>query len=410
MTNTTPMIKIGILKEGKIPVDRRVAITPEQAKKIQETHPEVSLVCAHSDIRCFSDQDYIDLNIPLTDDVSDCDILFGVKEVPIAALIPNKTYFFFSHTIKKQAYNRTLLQTILDKNITLIDYETLTNTDGQRIIAFGRYAGIVGAYNALWTYGKRYNLFDIRRAHECFDLDDLKTEFNLIKLPKIKIVITGGGRVAKGAMEIMNQVGIRRVSPHQFITQLFDEPVYCQLNNRDYHKHKNEDKVFNRAEFFQSPEDFESDFAPYAQVADILIACAFWNPKAPVLFTREDMTQRNFSIKVIADVTCDIEGSIPSTLQPATIDDPIYDYDPTQGILAPPLSDEGNVTVMAVDNLPCELPRNASTDFGKELLNNVLPNLIGEDKGGIIERATIAKGGHLTEKYSYLQDYVDGRD
>ncbi|SHJ92931.1 Alanine dehydrogenase [Reichenbachiella agariperforans] len=404
------MIKIGILKEGKIPVDRRVAITPEQAKKIQETHPEVSLVCAHSDIRCFSDQDYIDLNIPLTDDVSDCDILFGVKEVPIAALIPNKTYFFFSHTIKKQAYNRTLLQTILDKNITLIDYETLTNTDGQRIIAFGRYAGIVGAYNALWTYGKRYNLFDIRRAHECFDLDDLKTEFNLIKLPKIKIVITGGGRVAKGAMEIMNQVGIRRVSPHQFITQLFDEPVYCQLNNRDYHKHKNEDKVFNRAEFFQSPEDFESDFAPYAQVADILIACAFWNPKAPVLFTREDMTQRNFSIKVIADVTCDIEGSIPSTLQPATIDDPIYDYDPTQGILAPPLSDEGNVTVMAVDNLPCELPRNASTDFGKELLNNVLPNLIGEDKGGIIERATIAKGGHLTEKYSYLQDYVDGRD
>ncbi|MCV9387861.1 NAD(P)-dependent oxidoreductase [Reichenbachiella ulvae] len=401
------MPKIGILKEGKIPIDRRVPITPTQAKQIQGSYPDVEIVCHKSDIRCFDDSDYTREGIHLTENVEDCDILVGVKEVPIDQLIPNKTYFFFSHTIKKQAYNRDLLLAILEKKITLIDYETLTNTEGQRIIAFGRYAGLVGAYNALWTYGKRYRLYDIRRAHECFDLEDLKTEFTKIKLPKVKIAITGGGRVAKGAMEIMHGLGIRRVSPAQFVSQVYDEPVFCQLNNRDYNRHK-EGKTFNRAEFFNFPENFESDFHGYAQHADILIACAYWHPDAPVLFTREQMAHRDFNIKVIADVTCDIEGSIPSTLRPSTIDDPIYDYDPTQGISAPPLSDEGNVTVLAVDNLPCELPRNASEDFGHELVTNVLPCLLREDKGEVIARAKMTENGKLTQRFSYLQNYVDG--
>ncbi|UXP33086.1 NAD(P)-dependent oxidoreductase [Reichenbachiella agarivorans] len=402
------MPKIGILKEGKVPVDRRVPMTPDQAKQIQEQYPDVQIVCMRSDIRCFVDDDYAKAGIELVDSVEDCDILFGVKEVPIEQLMDSKTYFFFSHTIKKQAYNRDLLRAVLKKNITLIDYETLTNTANQRIIAFGRYAGLVGAYNALWTFGKRYNLFDIRRAHECFDWDDLKTEFKQIKLPNIKIVITGGGRVAKGAMEVLNGIGIKRVSAYKFIHQEYSEPVYCQLNNRDYHQHS-DGRAFSRAEFFANPQDFESTFMDFATSADVLIACAYWHPKAPVLFTREHMTQRDFSIKVIADVTCDIQGSIPSTVQPATISDPIYDYDPTQGKIAPPLSDEGNITVMAVDNLPCELPRNASEDFGYELVNNVIPHLIGEDREQVIARATLAKDGVLTPKYAYLQDYVDGQ-
>ncbi|PIB37579.1 alanine dehydrogenase [Reichenbachiella sp. 5M10] len=401
------MPKIGILKEGKIPVDRRVAITPEQALRIQTKYPDVEIVCQHSDIRCFSDEDYAQQGIPLTTDIQDCDILVGVKEVPIGQLLDHKTYFFFSHTIKKQAYNRDLLRAVLDKNIRLIDYETLTNSQGQRIIAFGRYAGIVGAYNALWTYGRRYNLYHIRRAHACFDLEDLKTEFPKIKLPAVKIVITGGGRVAKGAMEIMHGLGIRRVSPDKFVHRDYTEPVYTQLNNRDYNK-ATDGRAFNRQEFFDSPDHFEPDFSAYAQHADLLIACAYWNPKAPVLFTREAMAGRDFSIKVIADVTCDIQGSIPSTLRPSTIADPVYDFDPTQGTEAPAFSDEGNITVMAVDNLPCELPRDASQDFGHELLHNVLPHLIGEDQEQIIERATIAQNGQLMPRYSYLQDYVDG--
>lgn len=400
--------KIGILKEGKVPIDKRVAITPSQVAKIQSTYPDVEVKCKKSDIRCFTDEDYLSQEVDLVDNIDDCDILFGVKEVPIPELLANKIYFFFSHTIKKQEYNSELLRNVLEKKITLIDYECLTNSENQRIIAFGRYAGIVGAYNGIWTYGKRYRLFDIRRAHECYDLDDMITEYSKVKLPVVKIVITGGGRVAKGAIEVMNGMGIRRVTPARFLAEDFDEPVFTQINSRDYNKHK-EGKQFARDEFFSKPENFESDFGQYAEVTDILIAAAYWHPSAPVLFTRDQAIQKDFKIRVIADITCDIEGSIPSTKMPSTIDDPIYDYDPTQGKVAPAMSDEGNITVMAVDNLPCELPRNASQDFGHELVHNVLPNLLGSDEDGVIERATIASNGSLMPRYGYLQDYVDGK-
>lgn len=403
------MPKIGILKEGKVPIDRRVAITPAQAKYIKENFKDINLVCQKSDIRCFPDQDYNQEGIELVDHINGSDILFGVKEVPLGQLIADKTYFFFSHTIKKQDYNRELLNEALDKNIRLIDYETLTDADNQRIIAFGRYAGIVGAYNGIWTYGKRYNLFDIRRAHECFDLDDMTSEYQKVKLPAIKIAITGGGRVAKGAMEVLLGLGIRKVTPDRYVNEDFNEPVFTQLNSRDYHQHK-DGKEFSRLEFHQHPENFDSDFYQYAKCTDLLIACAFWNPAAPVLFTREEATHRDFKIKVIADVTCDIEGSIPSTIRPTTIDEPVYDYDPSSGEEVSAFDNEGNITVMSVDNLPCELPRNASQDFGHELINNVLPHLFGEDPDNIIARATITNQGKLTSYYSYLQDYADGKE
>ena len=403
------MLKIGILKEGKIPIDRRVAIIQSQAKFIKENFENVKIVCQKSDIRCVPDEEYVNEGIELVDDIQDCDILLGVKEVPIKNLIANKTYFFFSHTIKKQAYNRDLLNAVLDKKIQLIDYEGLTDANGQRIIAFGRYAGIVGAYNAMWAFGKRYNLFNIRRAFECFDLEDMTTEYAKVKLPAIKIVVTGGGRVAKGAMEVMAGIGIRKVSLEIFSQEDFDEPVYTQLNTRDYNKRK-DGKEFNRGEFSSNPEEFESDFLQYARRANILIACAYWSPQAPVLFTREDVTHGDFKINIIADITCDIEGSIPSTLRPTTIEDPVFDYDPTQGIERPAFSDEGNITVISVDNLPCELPRNASEDFGKELVNNVLPCLLGEDPGQVIDRATITKNGKLNSHYQYLQKFAEGKE
>ena len=401
-------VKIGIIREGKVPIDRRVPITPFQARLIKSQYENVEVVCQSSEIRCFPDEDYQAEGIAIVKDVSDCDILFGVKEVPIPELIENKTYFFFSHTIKQQEYNRDLLREILKKKIDLIDYECLTNSEGQRIIAFGRYAGIVGAYNGIWTYGRRYNLFKLRRSKDCFDLEDLKTEFKKVKLPPVKIVITGGGRVARGAMEVLHGMGIRKVTPSKLLSATYDEPVFAQLSSRDYHVHA-EGKEFNRIEFFEFPEKYQSSFLDYAREADILIAAAFWDPNAPVLFTRHDVLKNDFSIKVIADITCDIEGSIPSTKKPSTIDDPIYDYDPTTDQIAPALAEEGNITVMAVDNLPCELPRDASNDFGTELINNVLPNLLGDvDKDDTIKRATITKKGELTENYKYLQGYVEG--
>ena len=214
------MTKIGLIKEGKIPIDKRVPLTPQQAKHIEESF-NVEVVIQSSDIRCFSDEDYQNAGLSIVDSVADCDIILGVKEVPIDKLIPHKTHFFFSHTIKKQDYNRELLQAILDKKIRLIDWETLTNESGNRIIAFGRWAGIVGAYNGLWTYGKRYNLFHLKRANECFDYEDLKKEFKKIKLPNIKIALTGGGRVTKGAMEVLLGAGISQVTPHDFYHSAF---------------------------------------------------------------------------------------------------------------------------------------------------------------------------------------------
>jgi alanine dehydrogenase len=402
------MIHIGILKEGKVPVDRRVPLTPEQCGKLNGMIENIDIYVQKSDIRCFRDNEYREHGIKVVDSVDHCDILLGVKEVPVAQLIPEKTYLFFSHTIKEQEYNRELLQEIIKKKIRLIDYELLTDLSGKRLVAFGRYAGIVGAFNGIRTWGERYNLFHLRKASECFDLHDLTTEFPKVHLPKIKIAITGGGRVAKGAIEVMNGMGIRHVSPFDFIHKYFDEAVYTQLNSRDYHLHR-EGKDFHIDEFFENPERFEGDFLKYAEVADLLFAAAFWYPSAPVLFNQRDAMSDHFSIRVIADITCDIEGSIPSTKAPATIDDPVYDYNPTEDRMEPPFSDEGNISVMAVDNLPCELPRDASHDFGKELMARVIPDLVGEDKEQIIERATIAEAGELTKGFKYLSDFVAGK-
>lgn len=401
-------VTIGLLREGKVPVDRRVALPPEHARRVMEQFPGVQVVAQRSEIRCYEDGAYEKEGIPVVDSVEDCDVLIGVKEVPVEDLIPDKTYFFFSHTIKKQPYNRGLLQEIVKRNITLIDYETLTDESGKRVIAFGRWAGIVGAYNGIYAFGKRYNLFHLRRAHECFDLDDLRSEFAKVRLPPVKIILTGGGRVTKGAMEVLMGMGIRKVSPRQFVEEHFDFPVFAQLNARNYNIRK--DKVaFSRNQFYTEPQLFEGSFLPYARHADILIASAYWAPAAPVLFTREDIMQDDFKISVIADITCDIEGSIPSTKRPCTIDEPLYDYNPCDDQVENPLSDEGNITVMAIDNLPCELARDASASFGETLVEKVLPELLGGDEHGVIGRATLTAGGSLTEKYAYLQDYVDGR-
>lgn len=400
-------IKIGILKEGKIPVDRRVPLSPLQAKELVAQFENIHLVCQSSPIRCFSDEEYIDAGIPVVEEVDDCEILLGVKEVPLKDLIPRKTYFFFSHTIKKQVYNRKLLQAVLENKIKLIDYECLTDREGNRLIAFGRYAGIVGAYNGILTYGLKYHIFDLRRARDCYDLQDLKTEFSKVKLPPIKIALTGGGRAANGAMEVLDGMQIAKVSPQDFLTKSFGDPVYAQLRSRDYNSPKMTSGDALKS-FYEAPETYQSNFAPYAAKADLLIAAAYWDPKAPALFTREDMMKANFSIKVIADITCDIEGSIPSTKRPSTIDDPVYDYNPWMDKLEKPYSGESYISVMAVDNLPCELPRDASNDFGNEMKSKILPFLFLEDKEEVLKRATIADDGQLTPPYRYLQSYIDG--
>ena len=399
-------IKIGLIREGKVPPDKRVAFTPQQANEIQQRFPFVKIVCQKSAIRCFAETEYENYGIQLSDSVNDCDILFGIKEVPISDLIANKTYLFFSHTIKKQPYNKKLLQEVLRQNIRLIDYEALKDTQGNRLVAFGRYAGIVGAYNGLWAFGKRYKLFDLRRAHECFDINDLKLELRKIKLPNIKIALTGGGRVGKGAMETLDTAGIRKVSPSDYLTKSFDEPVYVQLTSVDYH-YRTDGGEFNRDEFHHEPEKYSSRFVDFTKQTDILLAGAYWNPKAPRLFSREDMLREDFRIKIIADITCDINGSIPSTKRASTIVDPLYDYDARKDVTVDAFSNKDFVTVMAVDNLPCELPRSASEEFGRDLIDKILKPLLIEDSETIIKRATLTDNARLTFEFSYLEDYVN---
>lgn len=401
------MLKLALIKEGKRPIDRRAAFSPAQAASLQQIYPHIQVVVQQSPVRCFPDSEYEEAGVKVQPDVEDCQLLLGIKEVPVQQLIPGKTYLFFSHTIKKQAYNRTLLQEILKKNIRLIDYERLTDKEGNRLVGFGRWAGIVGAYNGIWAWGKRFSLFDLRRARDCFDLKDLSSEYAKVKLPPIKIAVTGSGRVGQGALEVLKGMGIRQVSPEAFLTEVFTEAVFTQLRSKDYYKPRS-GGPYKQEEFYASPSLYETDFIKYTRVTDLLIAAAFWNPQAPVLFSKEEMRNPDFRIKLVADITCDIEGSVSCTLKSCTIIEPLYDYDPAKEAIATPLASEKNITVMAIDNLPCELPRDASESFGRQLMEKVLPSLLGDDSQGTIERATITERGALKPAYRYLQDYVEG--
>jgi len=402
---------VGVLKETKTPPDRRVPIIPGHAKEIQNLFPQIDLIIQSSDLRCFTDQEYKELGIKVSDDVLQCDILLGVKEVHIPELIENKTYLFFSHTAKKQSYNRPLLQEIVKKNCTLLDYEYLTDTNELRLVAFGRWAGIVGAYNGLRAWGELSGNFSLKPAYECHDMEEMLTHVSNLELPALRILITGGGRVANGALESLAPLSIREVSPDDFLQQSFNEPVVCRLDPWHYTKRKDGTSFDTEgfAHFIHHPEEYESTFKPYTKKTDLFIACHFWDPKSPVFMTPEDYLAPDFSIKIIADVSCDMKDPIPSTLRASTIAEPFYGYNPRSGEEGDTF-DAKNVTVMAVDNLPGELPRDASTDFGKTLLDKVFPALFGEDHDRIVERATIVKDGKLTEKYAYLQGYLEGKE
>lgn len=402
----TNSMKIGILKEGKTPPDKRVPLTPQQCVRLQELFPEVELRVQKSPIRCFSDEAYASLGITVVADVSDCEVLMGVKEVPKTELLPDKTYFYFSHTIKEQPYNRALLQKMLALNIRMVDYEALTQANGKRLIGFGRYAGVVGCYNGFLAYGKRTGRYALKAANQCFDRKEMEQEMEKIDLPNIKIIVTGNGRVGKGALEIIHALKLKEVSKEDFITKTFDEPVFVHLNTMDYNARK-DGKPSSKADFYASPKEYESTFMQYAEHAELFIAGHFYASDSPYLFTREDAKSTKFKIRTVADISCDIDGPVASTIRPSTIADPIYGYNPhTEQEDA--FDKDEVITVMAVDNLPCELPKDASEDFGNELLEHIMPALLGADETAIIDRATICKNGNLNTPYEYLRDYVKG--
>ena len=397
-------MKIGILREGKTPPDKRVALSPKQCVQVQEQYPTIELVVQHSPIRRFIDSEYAELGVIMQEDLSDCDVIIGVKEVQKKDLIPNKTYFYFSHTIKEQPYNRDLLLKMLSLNIKMIDYETLTNANGKRLIGFGRYAGIVGCYNGFLAHGKRTGAYHLKPANLCEDRKEMESEFTKINLEPIKIVLTGSGRVGNGILEIINLIGIKEVSKEQFLNETFDEPVYVHLNTLDYNIRIDGSKS-SKSDFYAKPKSYKSDFLKYAKVADIFIAGHYYAADSPYLFTRDHAKLADFKIRTVADVSCDIDGPVACTIKPSTIADPIYGYNP-QTEREDNFAKPNVITVMAVDNLPCELPKDASEDFGAEMIKHILPCLLAEDPDKIIERATICENGSLTKHYQYLTNYI----
>ncbi len=401
------MLRIGIIREGKVPPDSRVAIIPEQCKWIEENY-NIQFKVQRSEGRCYSNEEYENQGIELVDEVLDCDILMGVKEVPIDLLIDNKTYFFFSHTIKMQSYNQKLLKACVNKNIRLIDYEVLTNDKGQRLIAFGVFAGMVGAHNALYTYSQRSQSFAFKRMKDYFEYKDAVADYQKTNFPAIKIVLTGTGRVGSGAKKVLDDMGIREVNADDFIHQSFDEAVYCQLGCKEYVCRKDK-KEWIETDFFNNPKDFESAFAPFYQVADIMINGIYWDNEAPQFFTKDDMKNEDFNIKVIADVTCDIApvSSIPSTLFASTIAEPIFGYNP-QTEQEDQAHQNHVIDMMTIDNLPNELPRDASKAFGQQFIDHVLEEIIKEEKSIVLQRASVAQDGDLGSHFEYLRNYLNG--
>ena len=400
-------MKIGVVREGKTPPDQRVPLTPAQCAELKRSYPDVELVVESSEVRRITDDEYRAEGIDVVQDLGGCDVLLGVKEVPLDELIPDTTYLFFSHTYKLQPYNAKLLRTIVDKRIRLIDYELIKRANGRRVIGFGRWAGIVGAYNGLRAWGMRHGTFALPRAIDCADMKDMVSHAKAIDLPShMKIVLTGGGRVGMGAHELLTSLGLREVHADAFLKEDFNEAVFTRLDVDQYNA-RTDGKPFDMEDFMADATDYKSTFMPYAEVADMYIAGHYWAEGSPFLFTREDMKAASWKVKVVADVSCDIDGPVACTLRPSTIAEPLYGYNPsTESECA--MDDPSGVTVMAVDNLPCELPRDASHGFGKEMMAHVIPLLVGGDRDNMLTNATeTTLEGALAPKFAYLQDYID---
>lgn len=400
-------MKFGIVKERKNPPDRRVVFSPDALVQLKHLYPQAELVVESSDIRIFTDNEYVAAGIELSTNVADCDILFGVKEVPVDSLIPNKSYFFFSHTIKKQPYNQKLLQAILEKNIDLYDHETIVDVNNRRLIGFGRYAGIVGAYNSIRAFGLKFELFKLPKAETLSGREEIIKHLKRVTLPPIKFVITGTGKVGGGIKEILDAMKVKQVTVDNYLTKNYTQPVYVQIDVMDYNK-RIDGQVINCKDFYTNPTAYVGDFERFTKVSEIVITGHFHANEAPIILTKEMLQSKDCKIKVVGDVSCDINGPIACTLRSSTIENPIYGYLPSEhkevDVFHP-----AAIVVMAVDNLPCEIPKDASEGFGTMFLEHVIPAFFNGDKEGLLARAKMTENGKLTPKFNYLQDYVDGK-
>jgi saccharopine dehydrogenase (NAD+, L-lysine-forming) len=398
------MKKIGILREEKQPVDTRTPLTPSDCKDIIAKYKYEIFIQPSSD-RCYTNAEYEAAGVKIQESMFECDAILGVKEVPIHYLIPGKRYLFFSHTIKKQAHNLKLIQAFIDQKIEMIDYEALTDDNGQRLVAFGYWAGIVGGFDCLWMIQKKMHQKDIGRIY-LNGYNKINDMLHNLEFKSLKFLVTGTGRVAKGVIDIMEKAKIKRVSPDEFLNKSFNHAVYTQLSSKEMFAPRMPMQEFNREEFFERPQMYRSIFEPYTRSANVLINAMYWDQKAPKLFTLKEMKKNDFSIEYIADITCDIapEASIPSTVRPTTIENPVFGFLPLREKIVDPFMKKA-IDIMAIPNLPSEVPREASADFSKGLTTHIIPVLF-DAENPIIKRATVTKKGKLTDEFLYLESFV----
>ena len=398
---------IGIVRESRND-ENRTPLVPEHIKKCKESNPNINFIIQPSNSRCFSNEEYELCGAKINENLNECSIIFGVKEIDPNILINNRTYLFFSHTFKinKQQKNiekhkKDLLLSILNKKITLIDYENIRGKNGTRCLGFGRFAGIVGCYNTLNLLLRVLGKQSLASAYKIDDYERLVLNLKNLYFPKTKILVTGDGRVAKGVIELLNQTNIKAVSKKDFLEKKFDQPIFCNLETKDYVTN-NSSTNFNLEHFIDNPQDYSSSALQYLKETDILISAHYWDPSSPKIFENEDLKVLQ-NLKIVGDITCDINGSVPTTIRSTTIEKPNYWIE--RNSLKEIDENNDGIAVMAVDNLPSELPRDSSTEFSEGIIKEVLPFLLKEDDGRILN-GTITTDGSFLEKYNYLNDYI----
>lgn len=399
-------MKIALIKETKVPVDNRVALSPKQVADLNKRFPQHEIVVQASDIRAFSDDEYRADGVRVVENVDDCDVLFGIKEAKIESLIPNKHYFFFGHVAKMQAYNRPLLQALIKKHITFCDYEYLVDDNNIRVCAFGWWAGVVGVYYTLRGYGLKHKRYELPKPDRRFTLDQLFDSLKSIDLPKVKLLVTGAGRVSQGAQHVLDNIGAIRMTEEEYLsTDMVERLSYCVADVDRLVKRK-DGGAFSWNDFTHNAKDYESNFIRWAKQTDILICAHFWDSKAPVYLSEENLRQKDLRIRMIGDVTCDIKGSIKSTVRPATHDDPYYDYNPVTEQDEPAFSSSDNISVMAVDTCPNALAMNTSAYFGEMLTKHVFEPMLRGKHSLVIQRSMILRDGELTQRFDYLKGFA----
>ena len=401
------LTNIGIIRESRND-ENRTPLVPEHIKKYKESNPNINFIIQPSNSRCFSDEEYELCGAKINENLNECSIIFGVKEIDPNILINNRTYLFFSHTFKinKQQKNiekhkKDLLLSILNKKITLIDYENIRGKNGTRCLGFGRFAGIVGCYNTLNLLLKVLGKQSLASAYKINDYERLVLNLKNLYFPKTKILVTGDGRVAKGVIELLNLTNIKAVSKKDFLEKKFDQPIFCNLETKDYVTN-NSSTNFNLEHFINNPQDYSSSALQYLKETNILISAHYWDPSSPKIFENEDLKDLQ-NLKIVGDITCDINGSVPTTIRSTTIEEPNYWIE--RYTLKEIDENNDGIAVMAVDNLPSELPRDSSTEFSEGIIKEVLPFLLKEDDGRILN-GTITTDGSFLEKYNYLKDYI----